>query len=261
MKKIFSKFVELSPSKKAQFIIASLATIAFLAAAPTSAWFMHQRKAATVAKVNSPAKLTLKAGATEDIIQFQLSGINVGNGEAGYKDYVFSVEGEDKDDYYIQLAHTTNINFTYTIYQAHTDNVNGTVLYTKDDENRTEVKYRIEANPLPGSFVNASTESGKTVGNTAYKDPSYNNDTNNGATPDRRQTYAEPLYWQSDKAHPIEGKNEDFNEFDTEYVALYPEGNSRAFLNYYVLRVSWDENKVSNDKETDLIYLTVELAS
>ena len=113
--KIKSSYEKLSPSKKVQLILASIATTILMIAAPTSAWFMHQRKVATVAKINSPAKLTLKSGAHEDIIQFQMSGINVGNGTAGYKDFVFSVEGEDKSDYYIQLAHTTNINFSYDI--------------------------------------------------------------------------------------------------------------------------------------------------
>ncbi|MBR6837232.1 MAG: hypothetical protein IKM72_14695, partial [Oscillospiraceae bacterium] len=155
--------------------------------------------------------------------------------------------------YYIQLAHTTNINFSYDIYKAHTDDINGTVSYIMNDANRTEVKYLIDATPITGSYVNGTVDSGKTIGNKLYNDPSYYDDSEDASKSDKRQKNAEPLYWQSSAT--VDGKAAGYNEYNTAYQTENP----RAFLNYYVIRVSWGANQVTNDKETDLVYITVEL--
>ena len=52
------------------------------------------------------------------------------------------------------------------------------------------------------------------------------------------QQSAEPLYWRSDEQETLPGK-----------------ANANAlYVNYYILRISWDET-VQNNKETDMIYL------
>jgi hypothetical protein len=85
-----------------------------------------------------------------------------------------------------------------------------------------------------------------------YNDPSYYDDADTSKS-DRRQKNAEPLYWQSSAT--VDGKAVGYNEYNTAYQTE----NNRAFLNYYVIRVSWGANQVTNDKETDLVYITVEL--
>ena len=51
------------------------------------------------------------------------------------------------------------------------------------------------------------------------------------------QKNAEPLYWQN--TNPIEHQAAELN-----------------FVDYYILEVSWNSADVSNDKETDIVYIT-----
>ena len=240
---------KLQTGDKIMAAAAFVMTAVFMTAAPTLAWFSYQRKAATMAKINSPAKLSLKSGAGEDIIQFKMSGIDTEKGS--YKDFIFCVEGEDISQYNMQLAHTTNINFNYHIYQARADEDynsaedSGGVEYVKI--NRDSVYYIPANNFLQGTYINLSEETyvvgedtiTRKKGTAGYEKPSYDNS-------DVRQKYAEPVYWQT--SSPITADN-----------TLYDEDNEeRAFRNYYVLRVSWGSD-VKNDKETDMIYITAQV--
>ncbi len=226
IKRIISRFKKLRTKDK---VMAAAALVII----PTVAWFAHQKKMATMAKINSPAKLSLKSGAQEDIIQFKMSGIDTTKGST--KDFVFCVEGEDISQYNIQLAHTTNINFTYTLYKATPAPDNTGVVYESENG---PVYYTLQ-NQLNGDFVNDSAKGSRTIGNDQYEEPSY--DAGNS-----RQDFAEPLYWQSSQITAEESPYDD-------------DPAERSFSNYYVLRVSWGIDVV-NDKETDLIYLTAQVA-
>ena len=230
---MIARFKKLRTKDKIMAVAALVMTMAVLVAIPTMAWFAHQKKMATMAKINSPARLSLKSGAQEDIIQFKMSGIDTTKGTS--KDFVFCVEGEDISQYNIQLAHTTNINFGYTLYKATPssddtgvvyESENGPVYYTMQDE-------------LGGDFVNDSAKGSRTIGNDRYQEPSYD-------AANSRQDFAEPLYWQSSQITAEDSHYDD-------------EPAERSFRNYYILRVSWGIDVV-NDKETDLIYLTAQVA-
>lgn len=234
------KYKKLSVKDKIKLVVAFIMTMIVLISAPTLAWFSQQKQMATMAKVDSPAKLSLKAGAREDIINFKMAGIDVTKGNS--KDFVFCVEGEDISSYNIQLAHTTNINFTYTIYKAKEAETG--VEYVKASDSKP-VYYQKSGSALSGDYVNDTydTKSARNVGNTQYEDPSYKN----GEDPDSRQKFAEPLYWQTNPA---------IQANDSEYDA---DNSERSFINYYVLEVTWGAG-VINDKETDLVYLTAQVA-
>lgn len=241
---LFSYFTKLSKMNRVKFIIASVLTLSLLIAIPVFAWFSSQRKMATMAKIDSPAKLSLKSGAREEIVQFKMSGIDVT--QTSPKSFVFCVEGEDISRYNIQLAHTTNINFNYTIYKAKQAPAGDTtgVEYIKADNSR--VYYNKASSALSGSFINNTTDSvdsARTIGNTDYEASSYNN----GIDSDERQKFAEPLYWQT--TTPITAEESEYDEIVDE----------NSFRNYYVLEVSWDSD-VLNDKETDMVYITVQVA-
>ena len=79
-------------SKKISIVLSATLTIILLVTT-VYAWFSNKKQVATIAKINSPAKLSLKAGNQEDIINFKMSGIDVTKGNS--KDFVFCVEGED----------------------------------------------------------------------------------------------------------------------------------------------------------------------
>ena len=253
-------------SKKIQLIISILLTMMVVIAFPVLAWFTSERKVATVAKVNTPAKLTIRSGASEDIIQFKIAGINVGDGaEPGYKDYVFCVEGEDVSNYRIQIAHTTNINFTYTLYKAYTNNSGeGGVEYIDESGNtkyyicKEEFSSSDTSSKLYGHYINL--KDGTFTGNRKLADDGYVRQSYESG--DVIQQYAEPLYWQTGTIHA--NSEYKINESDTNSISyneynLYhaTDPSDKKFLNFYVLRISWPgDGSVKNDKETDIIYLT-----
>ncbi len=267
MKNTKQKFNELPKSKKIQLVLASMLTITTMIAAPVFAWFANQREVATMAKINSPAKLTIKAGHAEDVIQFQMSGINVGNeGKAGEEYFVFCVEGEDIANYNLQIAHTTNLPFFYTLYKAHEDDANGTVEY-KDVLGGTHMYTIAEefiddsngaSRGVYGGYINDSGNAERLIADSNYIDKSYDNrdyELTNGNT--HIQYYAEPIYWQT-KA-PIYATWVDANSVQyNDYGANDPDNR---FRNYYVLKVSWMAGAFpdGNDKETDLIYITAQV--
>lgn len=245
-------FKELPKAKKIQIIIASTLSVLVIAAIPVLAWFSNVRQVSTVAKINSPAKLAIKAGKAEDIIQFKLSGIDVGDGEtAGSEDFVFCVEGEDISTYNLQLAHTTNIDFTYTLYKAHT-NSEGTVVYTDSDGNIQKYSKAFEFTSDYGDYINKQVDeySGRKIGNDNYTEKSYENS-------EAIQKFAEPLYWQTKSA--IDAYATDGSISYNEYNSIYNVEDSKKFLNFYVLNVSWEAKAVTNDKETDILYITAQV--
>ena len=121
MNKILQKFNKLNSIQKAEFVLASLLTLALMVGMPAFAWFSSVKKMETLTKIKEPENLDIRAGRYHSIINFELSDINIEemseNGTAEYR--VFSVSaGDYKIPYILQLAHTTNIPFKYSIYHA-----------------------------------------------------------------------------------------------------------------------------------------------
>ena len=131
---IAKKFVNLSKGKKIQVVIASILTVCAFAAAPVYAWFRWQQQAARYDKISSPNSLYICAARREDAKYFDIGRVDVkaywkdsnqvAQQRATYQDYVFSVAGDYVTSYSLQLAHTTNNNYTYTIYRADVTNEN-----------------------------------------------------------------------------------------------------------------------------------------
>ena len=242
IKRISEKFKKLRTADKVKLVIAMVMTVALMVAVPTLAWFSYQKKVATMAKIDSPAKLSFKAGAGEDIINFKMSGIDIRDGSP--QDFVFCVEGEDISRYNLQLAHTTNINFTYQIYRAKETESTAGIQYVKSSDSEP-IYYQKIGEAFPISAVNGTddTFTSRKLGNTQYEKQSYDDG-------DKRQRFAEPLYWQTNTAITANNESKDYDELNTD---------ESAFRNYYVLEVSWGSD-VTNDKETDMIYLTAEVA-
>lgn len=209
--------------------IAAVSLIVILMTSVTAyAWFTSRRRLDTITKINSPTALVIGAGAKEDSANIDMGGINVTD-ETGKKDFVFCVYSDESvENYKLQLAHTTNIDFGYTIYKASesVDDTGGGVVYT--DESNVSHYYIKDGTALAGGYLNLDTD-GKTADDSLH-DESYGSYGN-------VQKNAEPLYWQTSSA-------------------IQPTNNSGAgFLDYYILEVSWGDN-VSNNKETDIVYLT-----
>ena len=226
-------------------VIAAVAVLVVLASSVTYAWLFMGRNAAAVAEITDPTAIFIRSGNREDVRYIELGGIDIEKSEQNYRDYVFCVQGENVDQYLIQLAFTTNNQFEYEIYPAvlasgaapagsfidieytvHVQNEPGDVIGS------TQHYYVANASDIKaGHYLNKKTdpellaETGDVYENSTYGD----------YVPVNK--YAYPLYWHTDTNIPV------------------AELERESFHHYYVLRVKWTEG-AKNTKETDIIYIS-----
>lgn len=214
---------------KKLLISAEIALIVMLAVSVTAfAWFTNQRKLDTITKISSPISLKIGAGAREDSANIDMGGIDVTN-PAKKKDFVFCVYSDETvANYKIQLAHTTNVAFTYKIYHAsesEQSQITGDFVVYVDESSNSH--YYAKGTELAGGYLNRNSETG--IADNTKHEITY-------GTYDKVQKNAEPLYWQNTGN-------------------ITPTMTDGVFTDYYILEVSWGDG-VSNNKETDMVYLT-----
>ena len=204
--------------RKKKAVLAVMVSVLALLVMPVMAWLYMQRSMETVTKINMPA-LFIGAGDAKPIQELELSNIDV-SAEQKYKDIVFCVYStKPGQSYNIQLAHTTNIGFTYTIYKASLAHLDGEVSYLKE-------RYK-KGNELAGKYLNKDDNGYAT---NKYHETTYDTYTN-------VQAAAEPLYWRTTDKEMLPGSVHNGN-----------------YINYYILHISWDKD-VQDNKETDMVYL------
>lgn len=228
-KSIFGKFRKLEKKKKLQLVIAVSLSAVLLVALPVYAWFTHNRSIALTTKINAPTQLYITAGNKESVANLEMADIDVEDGR--YKDFVFGIGGADVQQYQIQLAHTTNIPFEYEIYRAksvsETEKSTEAVVYVSDSDG-TFYYDKSGDSPISGKYLNR--DGTEILANSTLHEKSYDSYGN-------VQKNSEALYWQSDTLTVIDNKD--------------------PFCDYFIIRVKWNEN-VQNNKETDMVYLTVQ---
>jgi hypothetical protein len=231
--KIKKKISLLPPAaKKAAAVLAALLAAGVIVL-PVIAWFSSSRETAFVTRVNSPTILYIQSGGKDDVAFFELGDIDTQNEDykqedGSYsKDYVFSVCGNISGSYIMQLSHTTNIPFTYTISKAVSAENEGDICYT---DSSGEKWYYNKGDKLSGGYLNV--DSGEIIANDTEHELTYGDY-------DNVQKNAEPAYWQSGRIAPSQ-KGE--------------------FADYYILTISWSGD-VQNDKETDIVYITAGVSS
>ena len=268
------KTCNISTHKKVQGVIAAAATISVLVIPPVFAWFSQRKDMAAMTKINAPFNIYITSSHHQSIKEFDLSDIDTEQPGVGYKDYVFCVRGsKEVASYDLQIAHTTNINFTYELYHAKglntpqalgtydnlSDNVTNVtyigdvVSYQKDSESPTYT-YQITGTNLMAYAANATSEQLRDAGYLNGKIDSgrlIGTDTSDYSSDDSAQKYAQALYWKKPSA---------VSSYSTSGL-----GNSDDFDHYYVLRLRWtqtgdndsdDMDVVQNNKETDIVYIT-----
>ena len=316
MKNIIKKFSELTLSKKIQLITALVLTTGLLIAIPVYAWFNRQKKAAEMFKVEYPNSLYINAAHREDKCYLKLDGINI-NGYAkdtitgelltnnsGEKikvtkyQYIFSVSGSSTNVFTLQMAHTNNNLFKYTLYEA--DNYESCAESTVDD---------LTSYTLSGVDINGSPKT-TTISGSNNKDriikyehkANTHNENQLQVIGDNyvKDSASDVYYLRAASAIDVSGsgyKNEDtsnsFPQNSTNYFAktndsyytktygdntnveihsvpLYWQGDinvandsNKNFCKYFVLEVTWDEDEqaIQTEKETDMIYFSVKRVS
>ncbi|ADU20909.1 hypothetical protein [Ruminococcus albus] len=279
MSKVFNKIKNLKLKEKIQLIMALLLTLAIIVSIPVYAWFNHQRQIAELQRIKTPDLLYISAAYAEDVKYFQIPSIDVAdeNNTKHRQVFPFAVAGEYVPEFTLQLAHTTNIPFTYKIYEAEyydTESAARTAINTKNqsiaeeadklsyeydavkydvkakwtmlDEytlsqrtlNAGDTLYLVKGNQVSGSYLNSTTSGNRLIASNKYHPETYKD---GDSTYGQVQTYAEPLYWQSRKISSVPN----------------PSGwGGNPFFKTFVIEISWDPSEVQNDKETDMIYIS-----
>lgn len=124
MKKLFERIKKMSKRKKVQTVIALALTVALCFAIPAFSWFNNQKKIAEIAKIKAPDELYINAAHKEDVINLDMSSINVSqkipnkNTLITSQSFVFSISGEWVNSFTLQIEHTTNNPYTYTFHEG-----------------------------------------------------------------------------------------------------------------------------------------------
>ena len=297
MKQIIDKIKGLTTARKIQLCAACVLSIALLTALPVYAWFTNQRKAAEMYKIEYPNSLYINAAHREDRMYFKLDTIDVNeyakdenneeirDPETGKpifvteKNYIFTVSGSNAERFILQMAHTNNNLFNYTIYEAkqydylstnapvgtdsdkivpsgkadknvieYKTNPSGYTenpLVFADDpvnKNSSETKYYVIGNEANGEYKNNINKDAPIASdNLAIKNGNNKYYSENYGTNTNVESHAVPSYWQG-------------------VLDADPDSN-KQFCKYYVLKVTWDPEvqAVNTAKETDMIYFSVKI--
>lgn len=243
--------------KKTVLLFTLAATGLILVGVIVYAWFFYKRQLDTLTWIKTPIRLEIGSGNNHDMAYLDMGSIDADTPEHSMT-YVFCVYGEPIDMYSLQLAYTTNIPFYYEVYRAQLSTseqtTSGNIVkvpftYTDDSGEHTEnFTYDSSSTPVISAKPLNKMDEAETKKHQSH-DLSYGDENGqNAINSSKVQKNAEPLYWLAnennlDVLNPI---NKGKNAFGGD-----------CFCDYFVLRVYWDENTVSNDKETDMVYLTV----
>ena len=227
-------------SKKLKWLITIFVLILAIAAVTSltvSAWLIVRKELAAYAPVSTNEALYIGAGhaeadSFENVRYLYFNGIDA-NDETGYSDYVFSVFGQFVSGFRLQLAYTTNNQFTYEIFNAteSLSNSAGAVAHTTHTAPETTYYYTINGAAIAGTFLNATTVNGETIADVTSENEKHTATYGNYSASNVNK-YAEPLYWQTSTS-----------------IAGDSHGD---FVKYFILRV-YTSNKTSNDRETDVL--------
>lgn len=228
--------------KKCQMIQLAVSVVVLsvaLMVIPTFSWLYYQRNLEARSRVNRPNALAIGAGDARAISELELSDIDTTDGD--YKDIVFCVYSAYQNGYQLQLAHTTNIGFTYTIYPAQKG--------TSSSAENIQVEYLgkdyffSKDTVLPGNYLNQDGEQTTAIKNddNLYYKETYDKLEQTGTPYSNVRTNAVPMYWKTTSKQEFPETKDEIGDY----------------INYYVLRIQWNEG-IWNNKETDMVYLVAE---
>ena len=240
--------------KTKKLYITSIITLILAVAAligVTLAWFFNRRELDTLTWIKTPIRLDIGSGNNHDIAYLDLGSIDADTPDRTIE-RVFCVYGEPVDNYSLQLSYTTNIPFYYDIYRAEYDPEKGNVNFTytdKEGDHTENFSYDTSSTPvIQAKPLNVMTAEEIT----AHQSHTLSYGDENGLNPvasSKVQSNAEPLYWLASE--------NGLNVMKPKNVQTNPTTGSACFCDYYVLKIHWAEGTVINDKETDMVYLTV----
>lgn len=243
--------------KKTVLLFTLAATGLILVGVIVYAWFFYKRQLDTLTWIKTPIRLEIGSGNNHDIAYLDMGSIDADTPEHSMT-YVFCVYGEPIDMYSLQLVYTTNIPFYYEVYRAKlstssqttSDNI-VTVPFTYTDnsgEHTENFTYDKSSTPVISAMPLSKMDEAEIKKHQSHNLSYGDENGQNAVDSSKVQKNAEPLYWLASENNldMLNPRNKGRNAFGGD-----------CFCDYFVLRVSWESNTVSNDKETDMVYLTV----
>ena len=152
--------------------------------------------------------------------------------------------GKPVDNYSLQLAYTTNIAFHYDVYRADLVKAGSGDVVFESPDNRAVFK-KAESPVISGLSMNEIKTRKESPEKYQSHALSYGDEKKeNIVAKERVQSSNEPLYFLAEEngVHVMKPRNIEQGGY---------------FVDYYVIRVSWKAGEVHEDKETDIVYLTV----
>ena len=284
MKRIFSKFDMLPKKNKMALVLAAVMTFSLIITIPAYAWFYEQRKAAEMYKVEFPNALYLNAAHREDRMYFNMNAISkykmdpVTGGLYHDQDgklvavtsqqYVFSVSGKNTTKYTLQLAHTNNNQFEYTIYPA-TEYADKDSVPAGTSEDRV-VEYKLNANSRNendlGSINNDTYNADDDTTIKCYVRSASPVSTsishgyqNNTSTTPMKASKTGKFYTENYGSKTNVDDDDVASYWRSDDITVVSDSNKK-FCHYYVLEVTWNNRPTSGieSKETDMVYITAD---
>lgn len=239
--------------KKLLWLFLLIALLTLLVSTTVYGWLFVYRRMDLLGQVKAPIRLELRAGALESIQEFSLGEIDVSTSSHS-QNYVFAVFGDKEVAYKLQLAYTTNIPFSYNLYSAEQfvseqGGAPADVVYTEHKAADANTYYYYKKEEIPCNLLNLDINSNLALENGEYHNKTYGESESDDNAYANVQIHAEPLYLQSKNMYHL--GVDDLSEMVGDYAVAY-----------YILTVSWTQEQlikeqIANNKETDLIYLTI----
>ena len=217
-------------------------------------WFVGSKSLSTVGKIQTPAQLKVLGPNQTSIEPIEIS-YDESRGDVKNDDGTVSVRrafcvksnNDESNDggqaFELQVANTTNITgLTISVYRVKVNNSSdksGTVVGL--DGLNQPYSWSEKGSPISFTFINSADETNSLAKELSANDPTYGEYAN-------VQKNARPLYR--------------YHKFEKDELDGYKEGKANAATNF-IIECTWnpgvvtkaDGTKVSNVKETDMVYL------
>lgn len=237
----------LNKQKKKIFLlkICLIITIFMILVTVSYGWLVYKNQLSTISVIQIPSKISITGGNRSEMLRIPLELTE----DDTLQDNVVTIKRifciESTGDYFLELAHTTNIaGMSIDIYPVTVEHSNMTTETEKSVKwSDADVTYYYEPDDaaIDGDYLNLkSDELG--IANDSLHNQIYNEDENETYGVNVQKN-AEPLYWLSS---PVKCDEENYFRTDTDV-----DGRTTIYYRYFVLKISWN----TTDSENDMIYL------
>lgn len=269
--KLIKEFKSFNKIQKVQLIAALLVTLFAIIAIPAYAWFSYQKSLAELQFIKSPDLLYVTAANAEAVKNLDMSGINVEAEKVvdGHsvpitsKMFPFCVAGDYVPTFTLQLAHTSNNPFKYEIFEGTVYTTESAAQASGKDYVEYTVTYNLSGIDVPGldrdgvtpgdilyiaKGSSLQTGSAYNTGNFTGRYLNMSGDNRTATNKYQEECYGTyntftnyelPLYWQCSNIPSVAD----------------PLQHNSTFFKTFIIEVSWTTGEVSNNKETDIVYL------